>query len=121
MDKYCSNCGNELPENAYVCLKCGVKVNGIKAINNKIVNKEDKGGFGWGVLGFFIPIAGLVLYLVWKDEKPKCSKSVGIGALISVILGILLYALFFILIFTIDEYDNNYYDDYYNDYYYDFE
>jgi len=121
MAKYCSNCGKELPENAYVCLNCGVKVNGTNINSNNVVSKEDKGGFGWGALGFFVPIAGLVLYLVWKDERPKCAKSVGIGALVSVIVGVLIYILAFILIFTIDEYDDNYYDDYYNDYYYNFE
>lgn len=52
-----------------------------------IVNeKEDKGGFWWGCLGFFVPIAGFVLWLVWRDEKPKTAKVLGIGALISTII-----------------------------------
>ena len=29
----------------------------------------DNGGFGWGLLGCCIPIVGLVLFLVWKDNK----------------------------------------------------
>ncbi|HOW38272.1 MAG TPA: hypothetical protein P5154_02300 [Candidatus Izemoplasmatales bacterium] len=25
----------------------------------------------WGLLGFFLPPAGIVLFLVWRFEKPK--------------------------------------------------
>ena len=55
----------------------------------------DYGGFGWGVLGCCIPIVGLVLFLVWKDTKPKTAKAAGIGALVSVGIGILYYILMF--------------------------
>ena len=41
----------------------------------------DKGGFGWGLLGFLAPVIGLILYLIWKDSKPKTAKSIGKGAL----------------------------------------
>ena len=47
-------------------------------------------------LGCCIPVAGLVLFLVWKDTKPKTAKAAGIGALVSVILGILYYLLVFV-------------------------
>lgn len=51
----------------------------------------DKGGFLWGLLGCCIPIAGLILFLVWKDTKPKTAKAAGIGALVSVILAVIYY------------------------------
>ena len=38
MAKFCTNCGNELPENAYICIKCGVKVQE----NNSNVNSNSK-------------------------------------------------------------------------------
>ena len=53
----------------------------------------DNGGFGWGVLGCCLPIVGLILFLVWKDTKPKSAKAAGIGALVSVGLGVLYYLL----------------------------
>jgi hypothetical protein len=46
------------------------------------VKPEESGAFGWGFLGFVIPLVGLILYLIWKDTKPKCSKAAGIGAII---------------------------------------
>ncbi len=63
--------------------------------NNNVV---DNGGFGWGLLGFCIPIVGLILYLVWKGDKPKTAKAAGMGALISVIIGVVLYVLMFVVI-----------------------
>lgn len=56
-------------------------------------NPDDRSSFGWGLLGFFIPLAGLILYLVWRTEYPLRAKSVGKGALVSVIL----YAVFVVL------------------------
>lgn len=47
----------------------------------------DSGSLGWAVLGFFIPLVGLILFLVWKDTKPLSAKKAGIGALVSVIVG----------------------------------
>lgn len=36
------------------------------------VYKQDEGiGIGWGILAFLIPIAGWIMYFVWKDETPK--------------------------------------------------
>lgn len=63
--------------------------------NNQV---EDKGGFLWGLLGWCIPIVGLVLFLVWKDTKPKTAKAAGIGALVSVIIGIIYYVVVFVFL-----------------------
>ena len=43
---------------------------------------KDSGSIGWAILGFFIPIVGLILFLVWKGTKPNCAKMAGIGALV---------------------------------------
>lgn len=67
-------------------------------MENNNNNVTDNGGFGWGLLGFCIPIVGLILYLVWKGDKPKTAKAAGMGALISVIIGVVLYVLMFVVI-----------------------
>ena len=54
---------------------------------------NDSGSFGWAVLGFFFPIVGLVLYIVWRNEKPRCAKMAGGGALASVVLSVVSVAL----------------------------
>jgi hypothetical protein len=49
-------------------------------------NPLDAPSGGFAVLCFFIPLVGLILYLVWKDEYPLKAKSCGKGALIGVIV-----------------------------------
>lgn len=33
-------------------------------------NPSDTGSFGWAVLGFFIPLVGLILWMIWKNDRP---------------------------------------------------
>ncbi|MDE6912344.1 MAG: hypothetical protein K2P35_01435 [Lachnospiraceae bacterium] len=61
-------------------------------------NVVDKGGFLWGLLGCCIPIVGLILFLVWKDTKPKTAKAAGIGALVCVVLAVIYYIIMFVII-----------------------
>ena len=81
---YCKNCGQMIDDKAVICPKCGVQ-------QQTIVASDDTGSFGWGLLGFCLPVVGLILFLVWKDSRPKNSKIAGKGALISVILLIVVY------------------------------
>jgi len=55
--------------------------------------KEDKSSIGFGILGFFIPIVGLILWLVWRGETPLKAKSCGIGA----IIGAVVYVIFYVI------------------------
>lgn len=64
--------------------------------NNTNVS-NDNGGFLWGLLGCCIPLVGLILFLVWKDSKPKTSKAAGIGALVGVGVGVVSYILMAVL------------------------
>ena len=75
---YCRNCGAEINEYALTCPKCGAQQ------RTEPSASPDEGGFLWGLLGCCIPIAGLILFLVWKDTKPNTAKAAGIGALVSV-------------------------------------
>ena len=53
-------------------------------------NPQEKGRFGWGLLGFLLPLVGLILFLVWKKDKPANAKIAGKGALIGFIFFIVL-------------------------------
>ena len=87
---FCKNCGAQIDDNAVVCTSCGTAQNTAPAV-------VDKGGFGWGLLGWCVPIVGLILFLVWKDTKPKTATAAGIGALVSTILAVVLYIATFAL------------------------
>lgn len=80
--KYCTKCGSQLAENQTICSFCGANVYGSTTNPNGVV---DTGGFGWGLLAFCLPVVGLILYLIWKDERPNTAKSIGIGLLVSLI------------------------------------
>ncbi len=89
---FCKNCGSQINDGTMICPKCGASQNSGANYNYSggmpPRNSYDSGGFGWGLLGFFIPLAGLILFLVWKDDKPATAKAAGLGALISVIIKI---------------------------------
>lgn len=86
--KYCSNCGNQVDDNAIVCTNCGCRVNA------DLKKELDEPSTGFAAIGFFIPVIGLILYLLWYKDYPQRAKSAGKGALIgtvfSFIFGILL-------------------------------
>ena len=45
---------------------------------------------GWGILGFLIPIVGLILFLVWRNKKPNSAKVAGIGAIIGFVVNLII-------------------------------
>lgn len=57
------------------------------------VEETKKGSNWWSVLGFFIPLVGLILFLTWKTTNPKSAKAAGIGALVSVAVNLLIFVL----------------------------
>lgn len=82
---FCPKCGTQNDAGAGFCANCG------ETLNNNTTNAapaKSGSSFGWGVLGFFIPLVGLILFLSWKNDRPADAKAAGIGALIGFILGI---------------------------------
>lgn len=51
---------------------------------------EEKANVGLAILSFIIPLAGLIIFLTSRKEKPKTAKVSGICALVSFIIGIVL-------------------------------
>ncbi|HIY45370.1 MAG TPA: zinc ribbon domain-containing protein [Candidatus Borkfalkia excrementipullorum] len=64
-------------------------------------NPQDVYSGGWIALGFFFPLVGLILYLVWQTELPNRARACGKGALIGVIVYVALVVLMFIFVFII--------------------
>lgn len=106
---YCRQCGKELPDGAQFCPYCGAasKAENAGGQNAARQNGSDNGyaappyppypprpypnpqdiySGGWIALGFFFPLVGLILYLVWQTELPNRARACGKGALIGVIV-----------------------------------
>jgi len=102
---FCPNCGMRFPNGKKFCDQCGSELKETTITENisfNQVNPQDAKSTGFGVLGFFFPVVGLILYLVWKDTMPLRAKSTGKGALAGAITGvaltILIYVVYFIII-----------------------
>ena len=65
---YCSHCGIKIEDNATICPHCQSEQNPMK--------QNDTGILGYGILSILVPIAGLIFYLIWKEERPKTAKSI---------------------------------------------
>lgn len=98
---FCRNCGSQINDGTMICPKCGASQNPGANYNysggTPPRNSYDNGGFGWGLLGFCIPIVGLILFLVWREEKPVTAKTAGMGALIAVGVSVAFYIIAIVL------------------------
>ena len=90
---YCKYCGRIIDDDSKYCVNCGNNMNN----DNGGTISEDAPSKGFAILGFFIPIIGLILYLVYERKQPKRAKSAGKGALIGFITKIVVYIVIVIL------------------------
>lgn len=95
---FCQNCGNQIDDNAYVCPHCGVKV---ERQNSRNAEADNGSKVGWGFLSYFVPVAGLILFIVWRNERPKTSKVCGICALVATIVQVVSSVIVVIVYFVI--------------------
>ena len=88
---YCKNCGRIVADNTVFCNYCGTQLNAKKNTS------DDDSNLVFAIAGFFIPIAGLILYLVYETTNPARAKAAGKGALISVLVSVVLSVISFVL------------------------
>ena len=87
---------------------------------SNIENTDKAGGIEW--LCLFVPIVGLILYLVWQKDRPVAAKQCGkfaiIGAAVGFVIGIIFTIIsMFMVSSAIDDLNNINYDYDYYDYY----
>lgn len=67
----------------------------------------DSGSFGWAVLGFFVPLVGLILYFVWKTERPsnavRCRNGAIVGIAANIIFGLVIRAVTYAAVQNLNE------------------
>lgn len=101
---YCKNCGRSVDDTSSYCNNCGARIDNKP---NADVS-EDNSNLGFAIFGFFIPIVGLILFLIYEEKKPKRAKSAIKGALIGFITKIVLAIILVILyvVFAASLFDN---------------
>lgn len=118
----CKWCGKEVDQNSKFCPNCGREILGdnVNNINQnvsdinpeeklgnltqedqnlnqeRINNVEEKVNVWLAILSYFVPIAGLIIFLVKKDKEPKTAKASGICALVSFLINMILIVVIFL-------------------------
>lgn len=84
---YCIRCGIKLENGTEVCPRCGELMD----TRNYMVKKEEEEKVkAWPcIFSAIIPIVGLILFIIWQNERPQQAKKCGICALIFYALGLL--------------------------------
>lgn len=90
---FCKNCGQEIDDNADVCIHCGVAT-GKKGSS---VNTLDNPSHLAGIASCCFPIVGIILYFIWKDEKPQSANLVCKWMIGGIITWIVFYVLAFLI------------------------
>ena len=156
---FCGSCGKFIEEGSKFCTGCGQKVtpigsrpieeitsvttnpdpintgsNNTNYQDDVVCKTQDKVNVWLVIVGFLIPIVGLILFITLKKKTPKKANAIGIAALVATILSVVAFIAVIIFVgymfvglsevYNLDSYDNYYYDDdyyYYEDYEYDFD
>ena len=112
----CNYCEYEVSEECKCCPNCGEdpktrkknKIKEEKAKGEKTIVKSSIDTANlyplWGVIGFFIPFVGIILFVVWIKTKPKEAKAAGIGALGRIALLFFYFILIGIIHFVASKY-----------------
>lgn len=124
---FCSKCGSQIPEGAAFCVNCGQAVTPVPERSQPQYNppqpqysgpqynqygyqnipEQDASNAGLAILSFFVPIIGIILYCIWRDQTPLKAKSCLNGALTAIILGAVFGILGIILVFLIPAFAMN--------------
>ena len=99
---FCPKCGARFSAEKKYCDQCGTELSvllrpdaDMRHLSNS--GAQDAPSTGFAVLGFFIPLVGLILFLVWHDTYPLRAKSAGKGALVRVITNVILSVLLVVI------------------------
>ena len=123
MAKFCSNCGNELAEQAAICPKCGVST-GLQVQSSNDTNSNGIAVAGF-VLSFLISLLGLIFSIIGlkKSKETNNGKELIIaGIIISTIINIVIIIIIVVSFVTVNkiiddvknETQNEYYSQSYN-------
>ncbi len=107
---YCKNCGQQIDDNAYVCIHCGVKTDadessdrGGEKVAKKIEKKNILGGLAL-IFAFLMPIVGIILgitSIIVACNGDGYLRKDGIIAIVISVVVIALRILFFWLLLSL--------------------
>jgi len=111
--RVCAQCGARLDYDAKFCTQCGAVqpeltttelASVLAQVQQQSTAKspvDTEGSFGFALLGFLVPVVGLILYVIWYRDRPGPAKSAGKGAIAGVITSVIIGIIYFIAIAAI--------------------
>lgn len=103
---YCYQCGKQLEDEVKFCPYCGAQIDAhtqnqsgeYRPIDQNYQSpypkQDDESSFGYALLSFFVPIVGLVLYLIWNKEYPLRAKSCIKGFIANIVVYVIVFCCF---------------------------
>ncbi len=88
---YCKNCGQQVNDNVNSCPYCGTQTG--QCGQGKVDNPSHLAG----IASCCFPVVGLILYFIWKDEKPKSAKLVCYWMIGGIVAWVVFYLLALVL------------------------
>ena len=82
---YCRHCGKVVQEDMQYCPNCGYPIQN----SPYVYHETDAPSFLFALISFFTPLAGLVLYIIWRKDFPQKAKSCMNGMISGIIAEIL--------------------------------
>ena len=98
----CKYCGKQLDEGSVVCPRCGKSQGGEVNLPPPPVEERytpfDESAdtshlWKYMVIGFFVPLAGIILYFMWRYKKPRTAQACLKGALVCIAVGVVVLAI----------------------------
>ena len=84
---FCSKCGKEIMDEDVICPGCGCPVAGKMP---QMKSEEDVPNGVLNILGFLVPIAGLIMFCLMLGKTPTKAKQIGIFSLIGFVINFVL-------------------------------
>jgi hypothetical protein len=102
---YCSICSKPLPPYADYCPACGNRSQSqlhspYAPPYHQSIPVRDEPSLLLNLVTCCFPIVGIILYFIWKDEKPRSATSVCIWALVGFFVVPIVYVLFYVIAFV---------------------
>lgn len=101
---YCKNCGSQIADNGTSCANCGNTVDSNSNYYSDTYRSDnfnkppiDNPSHLAGIASCCFPLLGLILYFLWKDEKPNSASLVCKWMIGGIVAWVLFYILFFMI------------------------
>lgn len=96
---HCNKCGTEVRRKAVMCPSCGTSMttSSVAASASGIISDEPCPDWAYFLTCCCTPVAGIILYFIWKDERPKAAKEILPCMIWSIVIYVILVALSFLL------------------------